>query len=208
MTPYIVFDIETYQNDRLGEYINQKDIKPDARLKDIKKIEEDIVKKKAALVDKAALSPITGRVTCVGVSYRGDFKFFINKDERALLEDLNTFIAGKEVGAYVTKNGDDFDTPFLRVRHLANKMQVPPWLLYITRHHDIKRYFGRGTMGPYGPSMQDLEWVMDIRRDGEKDGLQALKWWEEGDWDSLKKYCEQDVRTTENIFIALSGLNH
>jgi hypothetical protein len=56
--------------------------------------------------------------------------------------------------------------------------------------------------------MKDLEWVMDIQRDGEKDALQALTWWAEDDWDSLEKYCEQDVRTTESIFLALSGLNH
>lgn len=203
MTPYIVFDIETYQNDRLGEYINQKDIKPDARLKDIKKIEEDIVKKKAALVDKAALSPITGRVTCLGLSYCGDFKFFINKDERELLEDIDTFISGKEVESFVTKNGFDFDLPFLRVRYMANKMPVPPWLRMGARHVDISRYFGRGSMGQRGPSMADLEFALDIRRDGEKDALQALKWWEEGDWASLEKYCEADVRTTESIFLMM-----
>jgi hypothetical protein len=204
---YIVYDIETYQSDRLGEYINQKDIKPDARLVDPKKIEADIVKKKAALVDKAALSPITGRVTCMGLSYMGDFKFFIGDDEQILLEDINTFIEGKEVSHFVGKNSWDFDLPFLRVRHLANKMPVPTWLLGTTRHIDIKQYFGKG-MGMRGPSMKDLEWVMDIQRDGEKDALQALTWWAEDDWDSLEKYCEQDVRTTESIFLALSGLNH
>lgn len=31
-------------------------------------------------------------------------------------------------------------------------------------------------------------------------GLQAVKWWREGDIASIKKYCEQDVKVTKEIF--------
>ncbi len=31
-------------------------------------------------------------------------------------------------------------------------------------------------------------------------GLQAVKWWREGDIKSIKKYCEQDVRVTKDVF--------
>ena len=31
-------------------------------------------------------------------------------------------------------------------------------------------------------------------------GLQAIKWWREGDIDSIKKYCKQDVKVTKEIF--------
>lgn len=31
-------------------------------------------------------------------------------------------------------------------------------------------------------------------------GLQALKWWREGKIDEIKKYCEQDVRVTKELF--------
>jgi len=31
-------------------------------------------------------------------------------------------------------------------------------------------------------------------------GLQAIKWWREGDIDSIKKYCKQDVKITKEIF--------
>jgi DEAD/DEAH box helicase domain-containing protein len=32
------------------------------------------------------------------------------------------------------------------------------------------------------------------------DGLQAVRWWREGQIDKIKKYCEQDVRVTKKIF--------
>ncbi len=31
-------------------------------------------------------------------------------------------------------------------------------------------------------------------------GLQAVKWWREGDIASIKKYCQQDVKVTKEIF--------
>ncbi len=31
-------------------------------------------------------------------------------------------------------------------------------------------------------------------------GLQAIKWWREGDIDSIKKYCKQDVKITKEVF--------
>jgi len=31
-------------------------------------------------------------------------------------------------------------------------------------------------------------------------GLQAVKWWREGDIKSIKKYCQQDVKVTKDVF--------
>lgn len=202
---YCIYDIETFENDRLGQYLTNKEITPDARLTDPKKIEADIVKKKAAIAEKAGLSPITGRVTCMGLSYGGEFKFFIEKDEARLLTDINEFIAGIEVSDFVGKNNWDFDLPFLRVRHLAHGIPIPEWLRPSTRHTDISRYFGRN-MGQRGPSLADLEWVMNITREGEKDGKQALQWWKDGEWELLEQYNMQDVRSTEAIFLAMEGV--
>jgi DEAD/DEAH box helicase domain-containing protein len=31
-------------------------------------------------------------------------------------------------------------------------------------------------------------------------GLQAIEWWKEGKIDEIKKYCEQDVRVTKEVY--------
>ncbi len=32
------------------------------------------------------------------------------------------------------------------------------------------------------------------------DGLQAVRWWREGNIADIKKYCEQDVKVTKEVF--------
>jgi DEAD/DEAH box helicase domain-containing protein len=32
------------------------------------------------------------------------------------------------------------------------------------------------------------------------DGLQAMQWWKEGKIDEIKKYCEQDVNVTKQLY--------
>lgn len=201
---YLIYDCETYRSDRAEEFWAQKAIKADSRLKDPDKIAADIAKKKEEALSRSALSPITGRITCVGTSYNGDFRFFINHDERALLEDLDCYIAGKDITYYVGKNNLDFDLPYLRLRHMVNKLPMPPWLRPMCRHIDIKNYFGKN-MGPRGPSLADLEFALDIRREGEKDALQCFEWWENEDFASLEKYNLQDVRSTEAIYLMVEG---
>lgn len=203
---YLIYDIETYKSDRAEEYWQGKDVKPDARLKDPEKIEADIAKKREQGLERSALSPITGRITMVGTSYNGNLKAFTDPDERKLLEDLDIYVSGKNIDEFVGKNNRDFDLPYLRLRHMVNNLRMPTWLLPNQRHRDIKDLFGRN-MGTYGPSLADLEFALDIRRDGEKDALQALTWWEEGDLESLERYCLQDVSSTESIYLMSEGYN-
>lgn len=40
--------------------------------------------------------------------------------------------------------------------------------------------------------------TLDMKKSA--DGLQAIKWWKEGKIDEIKKYCEQDVKVTKEIY--------
>ena len=204
MTPYLIYDIETYKSDDAEAFFQYKPVVADARLKDPAKIEANIEKKRESCLDKAALSPLTGRITCMGVSYNGTYHFFLNKDEAELLTEIDMFISGKEISHFVGKNNLDFDLPYLRLRHMINNVPMPAWLHPMCRHLDIKSYFGKG-MGNYGPSMADLEFVLGIKREGEKDAKQVFQWWRDGDYESLNTYNHQDVRTTEVIYLAMEG---
>jgi len=205
MRNYLVYDIETYKSDRIEEYLDQKDFKPDARLKDPEKIAKSIEDKREAEREKAALRWITGRVIACGISYNGDFHFFCADNERDLLYDLDVFIAGKDVDEFVGKNNIDFDQPYLVGRHLANGLPVPQWLL---RHHlDIQGFFGTGR-SIQRASLKDIEWCLQIQRDGEKDATQCFEWWENNEIDLIEKYNRQDVQSTERIYLDItSGMN-
>ena len=201
MENYLIYDLESFNSDRAQEYWDRKKISPAANIKDPVKIEKNIEEKRLAGMEKSALSPITGRITCLGLSFNGDAKFFINEDEKALLEDINTFIEGKEIRHYVGWNNVEFDLPYLRIRNMANGLQVPDWLHYRTRHLDLMNMFGRRNMR----SLKDMEFALDIRRDSNKDGAHALTLWKERDFESLERYCIDDVRSTEAIYLRMGG---
>ncbi len=40
--------------------------------------------------------------------------------------------------------------------------------------------------------------TLDMKKSA--DGLQAIRWWKEGKIDEIKKYCEQDVKVTKEIY--------
>lgn len=202
MLNYCIYDIETYKSDRIEEYIDQAEIKPDARLKDPEKIQKSIDDKREAIRERAALRWITGRVIACGISFNGTFKFFTADDEKELLQDLDIFISGKNIDEFVGKNNIDFDQPFLIGRHLVNGLPVPEWLR--RRHVDIQNFFGTGR-SLQRASLADIEWALDIQRDGEKDALQCFKWWDEGDIESIEKYNKQDVESTERIYLDITA---
>lgn len=202
MRNYCIYDLETFKNERLEEFLETKEFKPDARLKDPEKIKKSIEDKKESVRKNAALDWITGRVIACGISYKGDFQFFTADNERDLLRDINVFIAGKDVDDFVGKNNHDFDQPFLIGRHLANGIPVPHWLR--RKHIDVQQYFGSPSRGQRR-SMADIEWAMNIQRDGEKDATQCFEWWENGDLESIERYNRQDVETTERIYLEITN---
>jgi len=122
-------------------------IKPRANLKDVEKIEADIMGKRAALLDKAALSPLTARVVswsiCMGLG-KGDTIGEVDRlpsgeGEHALLATLDKALAGSGCVYLATKYGRKFDLPFIAAR-MALRSYRPAFVIplgYSTTHIDI-----------------------------------------------------------------------
>ena len=72
----ITFDIETEGLPESELLAIMPDFKPNGTLKDPDKIAADLAKKKAEWIEKAALSPLTGRVLCIGANKGGSFILF------------------------------------------------------------------------------------------------------------------------------------
>lgn len=86
-------------------------------------------------------------------------------------------------------NSEHFDLPILHNYYLGNLSGVS--------HLDIMKQIKAST----GMRLK-LNDVAMATLDMEKsaDGLQAIKWWKEGKIDEIKKYCEQDVKVTKEIY--------
>ncbi len=86
-------------------------------------------------------------------------------------------------------NSEHFDLPILD-RYYPGDLTVFPHLDLLKA---IKDSLGRRLR------LNDVaEATLDITKSA--DGLQAMKWWKEGKIDEIKKYCEQDVKVTKEVY--------
>ncbi len=86
-------------------------------------------------------------------------------------------------------NSEHFDLPILN-KYYPGDLTVFPHLDLLKA---IKDSLGRRL------KLNDVaEATLDITKSA--DGLQAMKWWKEGKVDEIKKYCEQDVKVTKEVY--------
>ena len=87
-------------------------------------------------------------------------------------------------------NSEHFDLPVLNNYYLGNLLELPSLDLL----KKIKESLGiRLKLADVAEATLD-----NVTKSA--DGLQAIKWWKEGKIDEIKKYCEQDVRVTKELY--------
>ena len=86
-------------------------------------------------------------------------------------------------------NSESFDVPILN-RYYAGDLTVFPHLdlLKVIKEMSGKRY-----------KLNDIA-KATLQIEKSADGLEAMKWYEEGKIDKIKEYCEQDVKVTKEIY--------
>lgn len=95
----------------------------------------------------------------------------------------------EQAEALVGYNSNHFDIPLLNKYYPGDLTHIKS----IDLLEDIKNSLGRRIR---------LDDVAQATLGAKKSahGLQAIKWWREGDITSIKKYCKQDVKITKDLF--------
>ncbi len=95
----------------------------------------------------------------------------------------------EKADALVGYNSNHFDIPLLDKYYPGDLTQIKS----IDILEDIRKSLGRRLR---------LDSVAQATIGAKKsaDGLQAVRWWKEGNVKDIMKYCEQDVRVTNKIF--------
>ncbi|MCA9357703.1 ribonuclease H-like domain-containing protein [Candidatus Kaiserbacteria bacterium] len=95
----------------------------------------------------------------------------------------------EQADALVGYNSNHFDIPLLNKYYPGDLTQIKS----IDLLEDIKLSLGRRLR---------LDSVAQATVGAKKsaDGLQAVRWWKEGNVKDIMKYCEQDVRVTKEVF--------
>jgi DEAD/DEAH box helicase domain-containing protein len=86
-------------------------------------------------------------------------------------------------------NSEHFDIPVLNKYYMGELTQLP--------HLDLLKVIKEMSGSRY--KLDDIaKATLQIQKSA--DGLQAMKWFEEGKIDEIKKYCEQDVKVTKEVY--------
>ncbi len=95
----------------------------------------------------------------------------------------------EQADALVGYNSNHFDIPLLNKYYPGDLTHIKS----IDLLEDIKISFGRRLR------LDDVA-KATIGAKKSADGLQAVRWWREGKIKEIKKYCEQDVKVTKQLF--------
>jgi DNA polymerase elongation subunit (family B) len=114
----IVIDIETMPNLDVVKLLPEPSI--DARLKDPVKVAEAQSEAKQKQLDKMGLSPLTGKIACIGY-YSDDISLVHITNEAEMLNVVYDYIKNYQI---ITYNGKAFDVPYIFKRGIILGL---PW---------------------------------------------------------------------------------
>ncbi len=168
--------------------------------KDPDKIAANIAEQKIKWKSRAALSPFTGRVLCVGVIAKSGAFSVLEGDESKILTDLKHMLDDDKEGQVVGFNTHSFDWPFLQKRAWMNN--VPPplrpgiKLYHNDRFVDLRLIWQMGDRAAEG----SLGAIAKFFKLGEKAGSGAdfAGLWET-DKDAALDYLRNDLGLTKAI---------
>lgn len=86
-------------------------------------------------------------------------------------------------------NSEHFDLPILNKYYTGDLSRIP--------HLDILKVIKEISGSRY--KLNDIA-KATLQIEKSADGLSAMRWYEEGKIDEIKKYCEQDVRVTKDLY--------
>lgn len=202
ITEAVIIDIETsakVSQEMLGLLMNK--ISAPANYKDKDKIEKYIEEKKAALLERAALSPLTGEVAVVGLAWRAQYAtswehevLDASAGEETLLRALDERMPRLDTRRIVTFNGGRFDLPFLAARYAIRGMSSYPWPAPRDRQHlDLFAVLGeQGSLDQWAIAMGMP--TKDIKS-ADMPALVAA-----GEWEAVREHCLGDVLVTAALY--------
>ncbi len=95
----------------------------------------------------------------------------------------------EKAGRIIGYNSEHFDLPILNKYYAGDLLKFP--------HLDILKIIKEATGSRF--KLNDIA-KATLQTEKSSDGLTAQKWWQEGKIDEIKKYCEQDVKLTKEIY--------
>lgn len=216
----VFFDIETIPTD--SAYFIEKAlerVKCPASIKKPESIAEWETNKRPALeaeaISKLGLHGKSGCIVSIASAFDyGPIDSVTGPDEKKIIEDfLNTVteISNSERGRFPTLIGHNiigFDLPFLKVRCLANEIEIPRWFPLDLKPWDNTVY---DTMTRFGGardynSLDDICACLGIEGKGEIDGSMVWDLWKSNKLNEIAKYNKSDVELVRKVWRKMTAV--
>ncbi len=128
--------------------------------------------------------------TDLAISVVGIYEYENNSYGAFLEEEFNKLWPIIEnADMLVTFNGDHFDIPLLNKYYSGDLFKIKS----VDLLKEMQKVAGRRMKLD-----QIAEGTLGINKSG--DGMDAVKWWREGEIEKVKKYCLNDVRITKDLY--------
>ena len=157
-------------------------------------------------IETTGLNPWYGdRITCTcAKTENGDSIKIVDRDESKILDKFTgwlcklKFYSNIDNYYFLTKNGKQFDIPFILTRFtilygLAKEDYDDTLDFLKCEHFDLQEVTSKRV------SLQVMAELLNCTPKSGT-GSNAIKLWENKEYDKLKKYCMQDVLTTIEVF--------
>lgn len=155
-------------------------------------------------IETNGLSALESRITCISLSLleSENIHSFSGEDEKLIIETFwNAIDNGDTI---ITFNGNCFDFPFIIQRSIILGIKVKKFisidirnaLSCFTFNYDIK---ARGSLNTWSK----LLGFGEKQENGEK----VIEYYNNKDWENIKRHCVDDVKITKGIFLKLQELN-
>ncbi len=124
-------------------------------------------------------------ISVVGIyEYEGDKYSTFTQEEFGKLWPIL-----ENVDMFITFNGDHFDIPLLNKYYPGDLFKIKSLDLLKEMHKSAGRRMKLD---------QIAEGTLGVNKSGH--GLDAIRWWRDGEVDKVKKYCLDDVRITKDLY--------
>jgi len=170
-------------------------------------------------INRASLHPEFGRVVCISFGVftpEGVERItsFYGEDEKDILEKANKVLSNSRSKSFklAGQNIKNFDIPYLGKRMLINNITPDPIIQtwnkkpWETSFLDLAEVFSFGAWGQTFSSLDLISHVLGVPTSKDNmEGSQVHEYYWNGDVESIKDYCEQDVICTMNCFKRISS---
>ncbi len=126
------------------------------------------------------------KISCVSI-YQYETDSYSSFEEHEL---KNLWPILEKADRLIGFNSGHFDLPVMNNYYLGDLLAFP--------HLDIMDSV-KAALG-FRLKLDDIAKATLDNIEKSAEGLQAIRWWKEGKIDEIKKYCEQDVRVTKEVY--------